>query len=77
MILSVIMQTAQKLNFIAAAKTGFGLPEILLIAACACIVTGVITASVIRIKKGKPSIGCDGCCKNCGGCCHSVKEDDK
>lgn len=54
-----------------------GDPYKLLIAACACIVLGVITASVIRIKKGKPSIGCDGCCKNCGGCCHSIKEDDK
>ena len=45
-----------------------GLPEILLIIACAAVVIGVITASVVRKKRGKSSYGCGGECSGCCGC---------
>ncbi len=52
--------------------------EIVLIVACALIVVGVITAAIIRKKKGKSSCGCD--CSSCPGCssCHvNEKTTDK
>ena len=38
--------------------------EILIILAACAIVIGVIAASVIRRKHGKPGCGCD-CCASC------------
>lgn len=49
------------------AKLGIG--EIILIAACAVLVLGVITAAIVRKVKGKPS--CD--CAECHGCCEHCK----
>lgn len=56
-----------------------GLPEILLIIACAAIVIGVITASVVRKKRGKSSCGCGGECTGCCRCslCDGGKETKK
>ncbi len=55
---------------IAAANNKIGVWEILLIIACAAIVISFVVVSIVRKKKGKPSIGCDGCCEHCNGCCH-------
>lgn len=55
---------------IAAANNKIGMWEILLIIACAAIVISFVVVSIVRKKKGKPSIGCDGCCEHCNGCCH-------
>ena len=55
---------------VAAANNKLGVWEILLIIACAAIVISFVVVSIVRKKKGKPSIGCDGCCKHCSGCCH-------
>lgn len=40
----------------------------MLIIACAAVVIGVITASVVRKKRGKISCGCGGECLGCCGC---------
>lgn len=55
----------------AAEQCAFGLSEFLVILACVCIVVGVVAATITRKKRGKPPIGCDGCCKNCCGGCAS------
>ena len=55
---------------VAAANNKLGVWEILLIIACAAIVISFVVVSIVRKKKGKPSIGCDGCCEHCSGCCH-------
>lgn len=50
--------------------------EIVIIAAAALFVLGVVIASVIRKKKGRT--GCD-CCGNCAGCsaCRPPAQKDK
>ena len=50
-----------------------GIWEILLIIGCAVIVIGVITASIIRKVKGKPSCDC-GCSGNCSCCAYRKYE---
>ena len=50
-----------------------GVPEIILIIACAAIVIGSVVANIIRKKQGKTSCGCD--CNICGGGCKSCKND--
>lgn len=45
-----------------------GLPEILIICACALIVVGVVVARIIRKKKGKCSCDCGGDCCHCQAC---------
>lgn len=57
-------------TLVAAANNKLGVWEILLIIACAAIVISFVVVSIVRKKKGKPSIGCDGCCEHCSGCCH-------
>lgn len=48
-----------------------GIPEIILIIACAAVVIGVAVASVIRKKQGKCSGDCGGDCSHCSGCTHT------
>ena len=52
-----------------------GVPEIILIIACAAVVVGVAVVSVIRKKQGKCSGDCGGdCggdCSHCSGCTHT------
>ncbi len=48
-----------------------GIPEIILIVACAAVVIGVAVASVIRKKQGKCSGDCGGDCSHCSGCTHT------
>ncbi len=42
--------------------------EILVIIACVLIVGGVITSSIVKKIKGKPSCGCGCDCSSCKGC---------
>ena len=51
-----------------------GIWEILLIVACAAIVIGVVTASVIRKKQGKCSCDCGGDCAHCAACIAAQKK---
>ncbi len=48
-----------------------GVPEIILIIACAAVVVGVAVVSVIRKKQGKCSGDCGGDCSHCSGCTHT------
>lgn len=52
-----------------------GAGEIILIAACAAVVIGVIVAAIVRKKKGKPSCGCD--CANCSFKCQNSSPKNK
>lgn len=40
--------------------------EIVLVLFCALVVVGVVAASFVRRKRGKPGCGCD--CADCGHC---------
>ncbi|MBQ6922196.1 MAG: FeoB-associated Cys-rich membrane protein [Clostridia bacterium] len=42
--------------------------EIILIIACALIVSGVIVSRIVRKAKGKPTCDCGCSCKCCSGC---------
>ena len=48
-----------------------GVPEIILIIACAAVVVGVAVVSGIRKKQGKCSGDCGGDCSHCSGCTHT------
>ena len=51
-----------------------GVLEIILIVACAAIVIGVITASIIKKKQGKCSCDCGGDCAHCAACMAAQKK---
>lgn len=45
-----------------------GLPEIILIIACAAIVAGVAVTAYVNKKKGKSSCDCGCDCSHCNAC---------
>lgn len=49
-----------------------GVGEVILIAACAAIVIGVIAAKIVSVVKGKPHCSGD-CCSCCAACVKAAK----